>query len=310
MAASLLFALNVIGPVLMVLVTGYLLMRVNLLTAGFVDVGSKLVFTVTLPALLFLSISQANFQKLADPLLIGIGLGSTLLFFGLLFAVAGILVNPRHARGVVIQGGYRANMGIIGLALCINAFGDKGLALGAVYLGCVTVLFNVLSVYILSHYQPGNVSMVRHLLVLATNPLILSIVVAIPFSYLKIPLPELLVTSTDYLAQLTLPLALLCTGAALEFRSLGADTRNIAVAVIAKCVLYPLIVTGAVYVAGYRGNTLGVVMLMSLAPTAAATYVMAKQLGGDHRLAASIIAISTLVSLPVTALALTLLSDA
>jgi predicted permease len=47
---------------------------------------------------------------------------------------------------------------------------------------------------------------------------------------------------------------------------------------------------------------LGIVLLLSIAPTAAASYVMVRNLGGDHRLAASIIALSTLVSLPVTAI--------
>ena len=60
---------------------------------------------------------------------------------------------------------------------------------------------------------------------------------------------------------------------------------------------------GLAYLAGFTGMSLGIVLLLSIAPTAAASYVMVRNMGGDHRLAASIIAVSTLVSLPVTALA-------
>ena len=53
---------------------------------------------------------------------------------------------------------------------------------------------------------------------------------------------------------------------------------------------------------------LGIVLLLAISPTAAASYVMVRNLGGDYRLAASIIAVSTLASLPITALAFGVLS--
>ena len=65
------FAVTVIGPVLALLVMGNILIRVKLINDDFVAMGSKLVFTVALPALLFLSISQADFSHAANPLLIG-----------------------------------------------------------------------------------------------------------------------------------------------------------------------------------------------------------------------------------------------
>ena len=65
---------------------------------------------------------------------------------------------------------------------------------------------------------------------------------------------------------------------------------------------------GLAYAAGFTGMSLGIVLLLSIAPTAAASYVMVRSMGGDHRLAASIIAVSTLFSLPVTAVAFGTLS--
>ena len=54
--------------------------------------------------------------------------------------------------------------------------------------------------------------------------------------------------------------------------------------------------------------SLGIILLLSISPTAAASYIMVRNLGGDHRLAASIIAVSTLASLPITALGFGLLA--
>lgn len=49
--------------------------------------------------------------------------------------------------------------------------------------------------------------------------------------------------------------------------------------------------------AGFRGVPLGVIFFMSGAPTAAASYVMARAMGGNASLAANIIALTTIGSL-------------
>lgn len=297
------FISNTLIPVLLLLLMGWALYRYKLLNDGFVEAGSKLVFNFALPALLFLSISQADFSHAANLPLIAIGAITTVLFFGLLMLCCHGTVTPDNARGVVIQGGFRANMGIIGLAYCANTYGDEGLAVASVYLGCITILFNILSVFVLNFYLAGTRSILHHIKGMLTNPLIIAIVIALPFSYLQLQLPEWLLKTGRYFSQLTLPLALICTGASLQFRSFSTDWRNITIATGCKCVFYPLAMVASAYMMGFTDMYLGIVLLLAIAPTAAASYVMVRNLGGDHRLAASIIAVTTLVSLPVTALA-------
>ena len=302
------FAITVIGPVLVLLIMGNVLLRAKLINDEFVATGSKLVFTVALPALLFISISQADFSKAANPVLIITGLTGTLGYFLLLMLASHLMVPNRQATGVVTQGGFRANMGIIGLAYCAQTYGNDGLAAASVYLGMVTILFNVLSVFILNFYQEGKRSLTSQVKGIVKNPLIIAIVIALPFSYFDWQLPVLLTTTGEYFAQLTLPLALLCTGASLQFRSFSADWFNISLSSLSKCVFYPAVMVGVAYAAGLRGMPLGIVLLMTIAPTAAASYVMVRTLGGDYRLAASIIAITTVLSLPLTIAAFDFLS--
>ena len=302
------FAITVIGPVLVLLIMGNVLLRAKLINDEFVASGSKLVFTVALPALLFISISQADFSKAANPVLIITGLTGTLGYFLVLMLASHLMVPNRQATGVVTQGGFRANMGIIGLAYCAQTYGNDGLAAASVYLGMVTILFNVLSVFILNFYQEGKRSLTSQVKGIVKNPLIIAIVIALPFSYFDWQLPVLLTTTGEYFAQLTLPLALLCTGASLQFRSFSADWFNISLSSLSKCVFYPAVMVGVAYAAGLRGMPLGIVLLMTIAPTAAASYVMVRTLGGDYRLAASIIAITTVLSLPLTIAAFDFLS--
>lgn len=58
---------------------------------------------------------------------------------------------------------------------------------------------------------------------------------------------------------------------------------------------------------GFQGIDLGIIMLMGAAPSAAASYVMARAMGGNGALAANIVAITSLGSLGTTTVAITVL---
>ncbi|WP_421132392.1 AEC family transporter [Alteromonas sp. A079] len=302
------FITSTLFPVIILLLLGWFFFRIKWLNDGFIESGSTLVFNVALPALLFLSISQSDFSQAANPTLIAIGLIGTLFMCIMLMLVVQLSVSQKSARGVIVQGGFRANMGIIGLAYAANTYGQDGLAAASVYMGCVTILYNVMSVVVLNFYQVGLSAPIKQIKGIAKNPLIISIIAALPFSYFHWRLPEVVLRTGEYFAQLTLPLALICTGASLQFRSFSSDWFNIMLATVSKCVIYPALLVSIAYLFGIRGMNLGVILLLSIAPTAAASYIMVRTLGGDHRLAASIIAVSTLASLPITAIAFGTLS--
>ena len=67
------FITSTLIPVLILLLMGWLFFRIKWLNEGFIEAGSKLVFNVALPALLFLSIARADFSKAANLSLIGVG---------------------------------------------------------------------------------------------------------------------------------------------------------------------------------------------------------------------------------------------
>lgn len=303
------FSFSVTGPIFVILALGVWLLRIRMVNDAFIEAGSRVVFNFALPALLFLSISKTRIEHTANFGLITFGIGATVLSWLLLEWVAKSAVNPPEDRGVVVQGAFRSNLGIIGLAYCVNAYGPAGLAAASLYVGLVTIVFNVLSVITLSRSLHRSSSPARILKGIATNPLIIGIVLALPVSASGIALPRLLTQSGQYLADLTLPLALLCTGASLDFRSLRAALGNTLLAVVGKQVAVPLLFTLGGIVLGFRGVDLGILMLLASAPTAAASYVMVRAMGGNSALAANIIALTTLASLFSTSLGITALKS-
>lgn len=297
---SLAFSFSITGPIFVVLALGVYLRRIGLINDNFIDVGSKLVFNVTLPALLFLSISQTHIADSANISLVVLGLVGTLIAYLLLELLSAALVPKREDRGVVVQGGFRSNMGIIGLAYCVNAFGDAGLVAASLYLGLVTILFNILAVITLNRSLNHRGGVASTLKGIARNPLIISIVAALFIAGLEWDIPELLVQSGGYFSQMTLPLALICTGASLDFRALRADFRSAMISAVCKLMIVPLLLIAAGIAVGFRGLELGVLALMSSAPSAAASYIMVRAMGGNSALAANIIVLTTMGSLLTT----------
>jgi len=171
----------------------------------------------------------------------------------------------------------------------------------------LTILVNILGVITLSrslHRSQGPGKVLRGI---ATNPLILGILLALPVSAFALPLPAVAMKSAAYIADMTLPLALLCTGATLDFRSLRSEAGNTALATFGKLVAMPLVFTLGAWAAGFRAMELGVLMLMASSPSAAASYSMVRAMGGNATLAANIIALTTLGSLFTTSVGVSLL---
>lgn len=275
----------------------------------FVERASRLIFNFALPALLFSSISKSDLSSLSDFKTISIGLSGTLIFFFVSLAIIPFVIKKRSDRGVVIQGSFRANMGIIGLAYCQNAYGNVGLAYASIYMGCLTILYNVLSVYILNVYSEGKQNILAVLKGILSNPIIIAIIISLTVASLKVPVPQFIDKSIGYFSQLTLPLALLCTGASLRFSNFSNEAKATVVSILAKCLLYPALLVSLALYFNISGMALGVVFLMSVCPTAAASYVMVRKIGGNYILSAHIIALSTLVSVPFTIIGYSILAS-
>lgn len=294
------FTITVVGPIVVLLAVGKLLYASGRLSEGFIASGTQLVFNIALPALLFISISQANFSAAANIPMITVGLSGTLGFFLACLIVVSLLFKNRHDRGVIIQGSFRANLGVIGLAFAAKTFNQADFAQAAVFMGALILLYNVLSIWVLNHYLPNKKSLLSTFNEMLTNPIIIAIVAALLFAYLDWSLPALVQTSTEYFAQLTLPLALLCTGAAIRFRDMKGQQVALLFTVVCKCLLYPLILVSLGLMLDFNEIELLTVLFMTIAPAAAVSFIMVKAMGGNADLAANIVAITTVVSIPIT----------
>ena len=296
---QLVFVGSITLPVFSLVFIGIWLKWRNKIDNDFTITSSYIVFNLALPVLMFAAIVRTDISQIGNPRLVIFALVMALLSFVFLWFGSRAVIGERKNLGVFVQGCVRSNLGILGLAFCVTTFGQEGLAVGALLLAIITPLYNILSIYALTHAASEGAkldgwSLFRGVL---SNPLIVAILLALPFAYWQISLPDVVMRSIDYLAAMTLPLALICIGGSLSVQALKQTQWLSWVAVIIKLLLMPGIIAVLAFLVGFRGVELGCLILMFGSPTAAASFVMVRSIGGNHELAANIIALTTLISL-------------
>lgn len=286
--------LSITAPVFVMLFIGVALKRLGWIDAAFIHTASTLVFKGTMPTLLFISIIKADLDAALQPRLLIYYVFATVATFLVAWAWA-LWRCPPADRGVYVQGAFRGNNGVVGLALATSLYGDYGLSLGGVLAGVVILVYNSLSALILAIYSPdGRASAGAIMLSILRNPLIIGVTAAVPFAYWQIPLPDWLMTSGQYFAQMTLPLALICIGGTLSLSVLRESSGMAMSSSLMKMVWLPAMATVGAWLLGFRGAELGILFLYFGSPTASASFVMARAVNSNHQLAAIIIVITTL----------------
>lgn len=294
-------------PVVLLIALGMGLRRGGFLDGAFWPGAERLAYFVLLPCLFFHGLATAQLDALpvAD-------LALTLILAT--SAVAGLVVAARPLMRIdgpaftsVFQGSVRFN-NYVGVTLAAGLFGAKGIALAAICNAAIVPTVNMLCVVVFARHGSARLTGAGIARQIATNPLVVSSLAGIGFRMLGLHLPPGLEPAFRTLGAASLPLGLLCIGAALEFGAVRAWTGPIALACAIKFLAMPLATVVSALALGLSGPALTVALVFQVLPTASSSYIMARQLGGDAPLMAGLIAAQTLLALAAIPLVLTGLS--
>ena len=287
---------SVVFPVFIFLIFGWWLKHSHQISKPFVEQASSIVFSYALPSLLFVSVYNAPEWGREHISLAIISIALCAIIFVLACFVGVITVSRKQDRGVFVQGAFRSNLGVIGIALCSQLYQNEGVVFAAVILAVVTPLYNILSIGVLNYYACSQPLTVRNMVVgVVKNPLIIAIVMAFLLKGAGVSLGAIVLDPLNILSALSLPLALMCIGATLALPKKVYQVTELGVAVTFKLVFVPIVVGLTAYFVGITGPSLGVLLIMFASPTATASYVMARNVGADEVLAANLITVSTIV---------------
>ena len=286
-------------PIFAIIILGLFSRRIGFIQPAFLEPANRLVYHLAIPAMIFRSISRASLKTQFDITVLTITVLSVPAVFVVAWAIGYIARVRRKQIGAFIQSSFHGNLGYIGLAVAYYYLGDKGFVRASIIAGFIMILQNFLAVIVLQLYST-DISEKKSKTNLAWkilgNPVILSAMAGILFSFTEMPIPLVIDRILDIISGLALPMALLLIGASLSFKLIRLQILLVLSSSIMKLILLPglgFILYRLLDVAP-QDFLPGLILLAS--PTATISYVMAKELGGDTDFSVAAISISTILS--------------
>lgn len=296
---NLIYSLNATVPVFCVIVVGYLLKRVGWINEGFIKAANKVNFTITLPALLIQDMMNTDFMQEFDVVyVLYCAIVSSICFFGT-WAMAKMIMKDKSIVGEFVQAAYRSSAAVLGAAFVLNIYGDTGMV-PLMIIGAVP-LYNIYAVLVLTVECPEKgtqheKTMKTTLKGIVTNPIIISIVIGVVLSILKVDFPNMIDNTISSFAKMSTPLALLAIGGSFEFGKALKKVKPAVVATSLKLVGWAVIFLPLAVWMGYRDEKLMALVIMLASPTTPSCYIMAKSMKSEGTLTSSVIVLTTMCS--------------
>ena len=198
----------------------------------------------------------------------------------------------------MIQGIFRSNYVIFGVAVVQNMYGAKSTTTAAILSAILVPMYNFLAVVALSIFgEKRETDWKKIILDIVKNPLIISSVLGIIFSLWGIRLPTAVDTTVQDLAKLSTPIAFMILGGDLDFSKVRGNLKVASVVLTIKLVILPLIMIPMIVMMGYRDADLLSGLLAYQTPVAVSSYIMAQQAGADGQLAGQLVVFSSVLSI-------------
>jgi len=294
--SSFYLAAKSILPLFLVILTGIGMVRVKAVHAGWVDVLNKYALWVGLPSLIFAALARLDFRFSEYNSLILWNSGYLIFCVLLTFPVSALLkTSQKTKRTLFLLLGF-GNISYLGIPLISSALGTEALGsailLSAVYPFWMFTLAIVL-IELTGHEQVHFLLILKKL---ATNPLLVSVVLGILASFFKIPLQSTVMKTLDLFGQSVTAVVLFSLGIFLGSQQIGS--RKEWWPVLGLTVMIMIILPGIFYFAAkgsgmtnlqFRTSVLDAAMPMGLT-----AYAMTEQYQLNALLTGRLVILSTL----------------
>lgn len=276
---------NVLAPVFITVGIGFLWVRMKLeIDPAFI---SRVVINIGSPALAFYGLTT---MKVSGELF-----GQMALVAGLTL-IAMMILNwiMLKARGFSIKDWLHPltfpNWGNLGLPLCYFAFGDTGLTL-AIAFYAVSSATQLTIGMLMASGQMKPVLLMR-------MPMVYAMALALLFLYAGVAPPLWLLNTAHLISGLMMPMMLLALGASLATLKITHFRETLGF-VVYRYLLGFAVVYGIARLMGLTGEAMGVALIQGAMPIAVLNYLLAARFNNQPERIASLVVLSTVLSLAI-----------
>lgn len=293
--------INIIAPIFGLILCGYLVAKSPILDKAAIVGINNFVYYVAIPCLLFRSMAKGVSLDVLDPQIDFAYFGGCfLLFVVAMFGGKFIFRLSLVEQAVFAMGTIFSNTVMLGIPLIYMAYGDEGLlAIMLIIAFHSAILIPLATIIIEVGNSRGGVGeiLLSTVKALATNPVILGLLVGLFWGLAALPVPEIADRFIGLLAGAAAPCALFALGAAISEYKVAGDLRESLVIVFVKLVIHPIIVwLLAQYVFEMSPVFVAVATITAALPVGANVYILAQKYEIYVARSASSVLISTAIS--------------
>lgn len=296
------------ATIVIVILVGYLMARLHVLSAVSRNVLATVVFYVATPCLLFVTLQETNPHRLISSSLV-IAASSVIAAAGAYVLVARLVLRRGGSHTVVgaISSSY-VNAGNLGIPLLLYVLGDAGAVASVMLLQLVVmapVAFGLLdSARTRRRPSPWQLAQIP-----LKNPVTVGTLLGLIVALTQVHVPGVVMNPIELLGDLAVPAALIAYGVSLHHgpRVGGGAGGELAWVAFCKAVVQPVTAWAvAHYAFGWTGTALLAATIVAALPTAQNVFVYAVRYDRAVPLARDSVFITTVLSVP-TILVITLL---
>jgi len=271
-------------PIFLIIAVGYAIgtrRNVEVEVQPFID----LIVYVAGPCLIFASIARSDINLTDFTTIAGAALAIVLIMTLVAFLIFNLTKSDKKGLYLPLVFG---NTSYLGYPVALFAFGMAGLSRAVVF-----DMINSLVIFTLGIYIVHQRNEIREAFKI---PLLHAVVVGLAFSLLHIPVPDVIFTPIEMIGMITIPLALLVLGYKLTEIKLTA----VKVAVLASVfrILGGFLVALAIIeLLSIEGMVRDIILLQAAMPSAVMGMILAAKYDRDASLVASVVLITTVLSL-------------
>jgi len=304
---NLIISFNVVFPLMVMMLTGFILQKKGFLSEEMSVKMNKVVFRVFLPCMLFKNIYTSNIDG---------GFNWKIALFAVLFITGAFLVltfliplfvKDNKKRSVMLQGCFRSNFVIYGLPVTISLLGETNAGITAILIAVVVPLYNLLAILSFQIFGDAKLNLKNFLIGIIKNPLIITSLIGIAGLILRLnsqtwfgfdfALPSAVTDTISKLGSVTTPLSFVLLGATFKFDSVKKNAAILVATSAIRLIIMP--VTGIIIAAlcGFRGVDFVALLVMFSTPNAVSSYTMAQEFDADYTLAGEIVVFTSIMSI-------------
>lgn len=312
MLDHMILTLNTTVPFILLALLGIFLKRRGMINDKFITMGNKVVFYFAIPTTIFRSIHRADLSEVLDTWFLVFNSVWLVLFFVATWVFAVLFMKDKLSVPPFVNSAYRSSLSVVAPPLLALMFGvehhpgiDPNIyAKGILSVSVLLILsYSTASILFAVHdpdSRKGNSLILGILKSIAKNPVVIGVVLGLVFNVLMntfdFGLPVFVSNTINPLANLVMPLAMICVGGNLAFHGFDTKFKYVVISVVVKLFIMPITAVIVAYLFGFRGSDLTIIMILNALPMAVGAYVMQAELGGDTYIGASVLMLTMTLS--------------